>query len=56
MFCMPVFAGEFVGSRFKNDIDSNWDKNGLVNIVAKKTLRDTIAYKYGNDLGVGYEK
>ncbi|MFA7301126.1 MAG: hypothetical protein WC069_02365 [Candidatus Shapirobacteria bacterium] len=50
------FAGEFVGSRFKNDIDSGWDKNALIDIVAKKSLRDTIAYKYGNDLGVGYEK
>jgi len=50
------FAGEFVGSRFKNDIADNWDKNGLINIVSKKTLRDTIAYKYGNDVGVGYEK
>ncbi len=50
------FAGEFVGDKFKNDIDSNWDKNPIVNIIAKKTLRDTIAYKYGNDIGVGIVK
>lgn len=47
------FAGEFVGSKFKNDIDSNWDNMSVVKIVAKKSLRDTIANQYGNDIGVG---
>ena len=47
------FAGEYVGSKFKNDVDSNWSSTTLINIFAKKSLRDTIANKYGNDIGVG---
>lgn len=50
------FAGEFVGSDFKNIIKGDWDNNSIFNIFSKKLLRDTIAYKYGNDLGVGVVK
>ncbi len=47
------FAGEFVGSKFKNNIDSNWDKSSNIKIINKTNLRDTIANQYGNDIGVG---
>lgn len=47
------FAGEFIGSDFKNNISVNWENQikgkGLM-IVASKNLRDTIAYKFGNDI------
>lgn len=47
------FAGEFVGSDFKNDINNNWNQTSLINIISYKTLKDTIANKFGNDIGVG---
>lgn len=50
------FAGEFVGSRFKNDISSDWidqAKDMSINIRETKSLRDTIANRYGNDIGIG---
>lgn len=47
------FAGEFVGSRFKNNIDSDWNRTTVINIFSIKSLRDTIANQYGNDIGVG---
>ena len=46
------FGGEFVGSDFKNNISSKWENSGLFNMVAKISLRDTIANQYGNDIGV----
>ncbi len=46
------FAGEFVGSRFKNDIDGSWSNNSNFKLVSKQSLRDTIANQYGNDIGV----
>jgi hypothetical protein len=53
------FAGEFVGPKFKNDIDPLWDSvassNGI-RIVSKKNIRDTVAYRYGNDIGLGEVK
>lgn len=49
------FGGEFVGSDFKNNISNEWVKmansKGLV-LVGMKNLRDTIANKYGNDIGL----
>ena len=53
------FAGEFIGSDFKNNINSDWltlikDK-GFTNIETK-SLRDTIAYKFGNNVVVGEAK
>ena len=49
------FTGEFVGSRFKNDFDDDWEKGlavgGMV-LVEKVKIRDTVAYKYGNDIGL----
>lgn len=49
------FAGEFVGSKFKNDISNDWKKEGELkglNFLSVKNLLNTIAYKYGNDIGV----
>lgn len=49
------FAGEFVGSKFKNDISSDWKKEAELkdlNFIGVKSLLNTIAYKYGNDIGV----
>lgn len=49
------FSGEFVGSRFKNDISSDWQKmisDRGFDLVKSISLRDTIAYKYGNDIGL----
>lgn len=50
------FVGEFVGSDFKNNINSEWktiiEHKGLSKIGTKE-LRDTIAYKYGNIIIVG---
>ena len=53
------FAGEFIGSDFKNNINSDWltlikDK-GFTNLKTIN-LRDTIAYKFGNDVVVGEAK
>jgi hypothetical protein len=52
------FAGEFVGPKFKNDIDPNWVNNLDISVysnIGVMSLRDTIAYKYGNDIGI-FEK
>lgn len=53
------FVGEFIGSDFKNNINKDWkmlvSAKGI-NILETKTLRDTIAYKYGNDVVVGEVK
>lgn len=53
------FAGEFVGSDFKNNINSDWkneaELKGL-NFIDVKSLLNTIAYKYGNDIGVAVEE
>lgn len=49
------FAGEFVGSSFKNDVSRNWIEvaGGMgLRLVDKISLRDTIAYKFGNDIGL----
>jgi len=49
------FAGEFVGPKFKNDINPNWEKEAELkglNFVGVKSLLNTIAYQYGNDIGV----
>jgi len=46
------FAGEFVGSDYKNNINSSWYKNNSFYLISKLSLRDTIANKFGNDLGV----
>ncbi len=53
------FAGEFVGSDFKNNIKTEWltlikDK-GFSELKTFST-RDTIAYKFGNDVVVGESK
>lgn len=49
------FAGEFVGSKFKNDISNDWkneaELKGL-SFLEVKSLLNTIAYRYGNDIGV----
>jgi len=53
------FAGEFVGSRYKNDIANNWmDMAQSIGLseIAHLNLRDTIAYKYGNDIGLMIKK
>lgn len=53
------FAGEFVGSQFKNDIDGNWlfrIKNNGFSGIETKNIRDTIAYKFGNDVVVAEAK
>lgn len=47
------FAGEFVGFNFKNNISSTWNKTTNINIISTKSLRDTIANQYGNDIGIG---
>lgn len=50
------FAGEFVGPKFKNDIDVNWAstlESKKINIIGVKGLRDTIANQYGNEVAVG---
>ncbi len=50
------FVGEFIGSDFKNNINSDWltlikDK-GFTALETIK-IRDTIAYKFGNEVVVG---
>lgn len=53
------FAGEFVGSDFKNNINNDWltliKAKGFTEIETKK-IRDTIAYKFGNNMVVGEVK
>jgi len=49
------FAGEFVGKRFKNDIANNWieiSKAKGLKMVDWTNIRDTIAFQYGNDIGL----
>jgi hypothetical protein len=53
------FAGEFVGSDFKNNINNDWltlikDK-GFTELETKE-IRDTIAYKFGSNMVVGEAK
>lgn len=53
------FVGEFVGSDFKNNINNDWltlvkDK-GFTELKIKN-IRDTIAYKFGNEVIVGEAK
>lgn len=53
------FGGEFVGSSYTNNIDGNWAKTlseKNIEIINRTTLRDTIANKYGNDIGIGVAK
>jgi len=53
------FAGEFIGSNFKNNIDSDWltlIKDKGFTSLKTVNLRDTIAYKFGNDVIVGEVK
>ena len=53
------FAGEFIGSDFKNNINSDWltlIKDKGFTDVETKNLRDTIAYKFGNDIVIGEAK
>ncbi|MDD2482713.1 MAG: hypothetical protein PHE32_02545 [Candidatus Shapirobacteria bacterium] len=50
------FAGEFIGTDFKNNINKDWlaliKEKDFTNIEIK-SLRDTIAYKFGNNIVVG---
>lgn len=59
-FLYAGFVGEFIGSDFKNNMSVDWKNQikgaGLI-IIDSKSLRDTIAYKFGNDIVVAsYEK
>ncbi len=53
------FVGEFIGPDYKNNMNSNW-KNMIsgneINIIKIDNLRDTIAYKYGNEIIVGEKR
>lgn len=53
------FEGEFIGSRFKNDFPENWQQiianNGL-ELVGSKKIRDTVAFRYGNNIGLVVKK
>lgn len=53
------FVGEFVGSDFYNNINSEWltlvNSKGFAKIEIKN-LRDTIAYKFGNTVVIGEVK
>ena len=53
------FSGEFVGPRFKNDIADNWKKitedKGMKFISSSHTY-DTVAYQYGNDIGLVFKE
>lgn len=53
------FAGEFVGPKFKNDISDEWEDQlpsmGLT-LISKINIRDTVAYRYGNDIGLVVKK
>jgi len=50
------FVGEFVGSDFKNNIKDDWktliEHKGFSKLEILR-LRDTIAYKYGNEVIIG---
>lgn len=53
------FAGEFVGSKFKNDIDPNWQNEVIKRkfiFLESESLADTVAYKYGNDIGLAIKE
>jgi hypothetical protein len=53
------FAGEFIGSDFKNDINKDWltlIKDKGFTEIETKNIRDTIAYKFGNDVVIGEVK
>ncbi len=50
------FVGEFIGSDFKNNINSDWltlIKNKGFTALEIIKIRDTIAYKFGNEVVVG---
>ena len=50
------FAGEFIGSHFKNDINKDWlvlVKDKGFTEIDTLNIRDTIAYKFGNDVVIG---
>jgi hypothetical protein len=53
------FAGEFVGSDFKNNINNDWltliNDKGFTGIETKE-IRDTIAYKFGSNMVIGEAK
>lgn len=53
------FSGEFMGPRFKNDIDPNWknitEAKGFY-FLETESLADTVAYKYGNDIGLAIKR
>lgn len=53
------FAGEFIGSDFKNNISNYWlaliNDKGFTNLETME-IRDTIAYKFGNNVVVGEAK
>lgn len=49
------FAGEYVGSEIKNNIDRNWmslTEGAGGQIIDKKIIRDNIAYGFGNEVAV----
>jgi len=48
-------SGEFLGPDVKNDVSNDFGTVG-VEILAKKEIRDNIAYKYGNYLLIGLSK
>lgn len=53
------FAGEFVGSDFKNNINTDWltlIKDKGFTKIETKDIRDTIAYKFGSNMVVGEAK
>ena len=53
------FGGEFVGPKFKNDISENWKEMAQGQgwkFVAYKQLRDNIADKYGNNIGLAIKE
>lgn len=53
------FTGEFVGPKFKNDFSSTWENElpamGLT-LISKTNIRDTVAYRFGNDIGLVIKK
>ncbi|EKD55992.1 MAG: hypothetical protein ACD_58C00321G0001 [uncultured bacterium] len=53
------FTGEFVGPKFKNDFSSDWETQlpaRELTLISKENIRDTVAYKYGNDIGLVVKK
>lgn len=53
------FAGEFVGPKFKNDIDADWQNKPelkSLKFLSIKNLSDTIANQYGNEVAVAVKE